>query len=56
MAERFAVIGEVRGLGLSLAAVHPVRGFLPDLKFSLQGAGGTTVTQQAFAERFYREP
>ncbi|HET8703351.1 SCO family protein [Castellaniella sp.] len=36
-------------LGLSLAAVHPVRGFLPDLKFSLQGAGGTTVTQQAFA-------
>jgi protein SCO1/2 len=34
---------------LALAAVHPVRGFLPDLKFSLQGAGGVTVTQQAFA-------
>ena len=28
------------GLGVALAAVHPVRGFLPDLKFSLQGAGG----------------
>lgn len=37
------------GLGLALAAVHPVRGFLPDLKFTLQGAGGATVTQQAFA-------
>jgi protein SCO1/2 len=39
----------IAGLGLALAAVHPVRGFLPDLKFSLQGAGGATVTQQAFA-------
>ena len=37
------------GTSLALAAVHPVRGFLPDLKFSLQGAGGATVTQQAFA-------
>lgn len=37
------------GLGVALAAVHPVRGFLPDLKFTLQGAGGATVTQQAFA-------
>jgi protein SCO1/2 len=37
------------GIGVALAAVHPVRGFLPDLKFTLQGAGGATVTQQAFA-------
>jgi len=37
------------GVGVALAAVHPVRGFLPDLKFSLQGAGGATVTEQAFA-------
>lgn len=36
------------GMSLALAAVHPVRGFLPDLKFSLQGAGGATITQQAF--------
>ncbi|MFV0283899.1 MAG: SCO family protein [Castellaniella sp.] len=36
------------GLGMALAAVHPVRGFLPDLQFSLQGAGNTTVTQQVF--------
>jgi protein SCO1/2 len=36
------------GLGLALAAVHPVRGFLPDLKFSLQGAGGKTITQADF--------
>ena len=36
------------GLGLALAAVHPVRGFLPDLQFKLQGAGGATVTQQSF--------
>lgn len=37
------------GLGTALAAVHPVRGFLPDLQFSLQGAGGVTVTEQDFA-------
>jgi protein SCO1/2 len=36
-------------MAVALAAVHPVRGFLPDLKFTLQGAGGVTVTQQAFA-------
>ncbi len=36
------------GVGVAHAAVHPVRGFLPDLKFSLQGANGTTITQQAF--------
>lgn len=36
------------GTGLSLAAVHPVRGFLPDLQFSLQAAGGQTMTQKDF--------
>lgn len=36
------------GTGLVLAAVHPVRGFLPDLQFSLQGAGGVTLTQKNF--------
>lgn len=29
-------------------AVHPVRGFLPDLQFSLQGAGNKTVTEEHF--------
>ncbi len=29
-------------------ALHPVRGFLPDLKFSLQGVGNKTVTQKDF--------
>lgn len=28
--------------------VHPVRGFLPDLQFSLQGVGNKTVTQKDF--------
>ena len=28
--------------------LHPVRGFLPDLRFKLQGAGGKTVTQDDF--------
>ncbi|MBV6272030.1 SCO family protein [Alcaligenaceae bacterium CGII-47] len=36
-------------LGVAQATVHPVRGFLPDLQFTLQGAGGTTVTEQDFA-------
>lgn len=36
------------GLSVAQAAIHPVRGFLPDLQFTLQGAGGTTVTQQDF--------
>lgn len=36
-------------LGVAQAAVHPVRGFLPDLQFTLQGAGGATITQQDFA-------
>lgn len=34
--------------GAALAEVHPVRGFLPDLKFTLQGAGGVTMTQADF--------
>lgn len=38
-------------VGVAQAAVHPVRGFLPDLQFTLQGAGGTTVTQQDFTEK-----
>ncbi|HUH59706.1 MAG TPA: SCO family protein [Candidimonas sp.] len=29
-------------------AVHNVKGFLPDLRFSLQAAGGKTITQDAF--------
>lgn len=29
-------------------AVHNVRGFLPDLRFTLRGAGNTTVTQDDF--------
>ncbi len=37
------------GLGPAAAEVHPVRGFLPDLKFTLEGAGGTTVTQDDFS-------
>jgi len=37
------------GLGLLFSAhastIHPVRGFLPDLRFTLTGQGGATVTQ-----------
>jgi len=29
-------------------SLHNIRGFLPDLKFTLEGAGGKTVTQKAF--------
>ncbi|WP_353153942.1 SCO family protein [Pollutimonas bauzanensis] len=29
-------------------AIHGVRGFLPDLRFTLQSAGGKTVTQDEF--------
>jgi protein SCO1/2 len=29
--------------------IHNIRGFLPDLQFTLQGANGKTVTQKAFA-------
>ncbi|HEX7388324.1 MAG TPA: SCO family protein [Castellaniella sp.] len=36
-------------LAMASAAVHPVRGFLPDLQFSLQGAGDVTMTQKDFA-------
>lgn len=32
----------------STTAVHKVRGFLPDLRFTLRGAGNTTVTQDDF--------
>ena len=28
--------------------IHNIRGFLPDLRFTLKGAGGKTVTQEAF--------
>ena len=41
----------VLSLGPAAAEVHPVRGFLPDLKFTLQGAGGATVTQADFADK-----
>lgn len=37
------------GLGSALAEVHPVRGFLPDLKFTLEGAGGVTMTEDDFS-------
>jgi len=30
------------------STVHPVRGFLPDLRFTLVGGDGATVTQDAF--------
>lgn len=30
------------------SAIHNVRGFLPDLRFTLEGAGGKTVTQDTF--------
>ncbi|MDN5844048.1 MAG: SCO family protein [Alcaligenaceae bacterium] len=39
----------ILGVGNALAVVHPVRGFLPDLKFTLQGAGDTTVTEKDFS-------
>jgi protein SCO1/2 len=32
-------------------AVHNIRGFLPDLRFELQGPGGKTLTQKDFAGR-----
>lgn len=32
-------------------ALHNVRGFLPDLKFSLQGNGNKTVTQNDFKDK-----
>lgn len=39
-------------LGSAAAAnLHPVRGFLPDLRFSLQAAGPKTVTQDDFKDK-----
>lgn len=46
---RYWVLGLMLGF-LPLAhagAIHDVRGFLPDLRFTLEGPGGKTVTQQA---------
>lgn len=31
--------------------LHPIRGFLPDLKFNLQGAGDKAVTQESFKDK-----
>ncbi|MDV2114687.1 SCO family protein [Alcaligenes faecalis] len=48
--------GLILALGLFLlgsaaaANLHPVRGFLPDLRFSLQAAGPKTVTQDDFKD------
>src|SRR3546814_3895061 len=39
----------ILGVGNALAVVHPVRGFLPDLKFTLQGAGDQTITERDFS-------
>ena len=36
------------GLSQAQSTIHNVRGFLPDLRFTLEGAGGKTVTQNAF--------
>lgn len=35
----------------SETSIHRIRGFLPDLRFALQGAGGKTITQEAFADK-----
>ena len=49
--------GLTLALGLFLAGsvaaanLHPVRGFLPDLRFSLQAAGPKTVTQDDFKDK-----
>ena len=34
--------------GAAASSAHPVRGFLPDLRFTLVGANGKTVTQDDF--------
>ena len=44
-----ALVLWMSSIALAVAAVHPVRGFLPDLQFSLQGAGDVTMTQKDFA-------
>ncbi|AYR19564.1 SCO family protein [Alcaligenes faecalis] len=49
--------GLILALGLFLlgsaaaANLHPVRGFLPDLRFSLQAAGPKTLTQDDFKDK-----
>lgn len=48
---RFLLIAMLGFAGLACAAdsaIHDVRGFLPDLRFTLEGAGNKTVTQAAF--------
>ncbi|PWE16001.1 SCO family protein [Alcaligenes faecalis] len=53
----FKQFGLTLALGLLLlgsaaaANLHPVRGFLPDLRFSLQAAGPKTVTQDDFKDK-----
>ncbi len=53
----FKQFGLTLALGLVLlgsaaaANLHPVRGFLPDLRFSLQAAGPKTVTQDDFKDK-----
>jgi len=53
----FKQFGLTLALGLFLlgsaaaANLHPVRGFLPDLRFSLQAAGPKTVTQDDFKDK-----
>jgi protein SCO1/2 len=39
---------ELSGPAKADTTLHRVRGFLPDLRFKLQGAGGKTVTQDNF--------
>jgi len=47
---RYCLLGLVLGFAqlAHAGAIHDVRGFLPDLRFALEGPGGKTVTQQAF--------
>ncbi|MGO1252540.1 MAG: SCO family protein [Alcaligenes aquatilis] len=53
----FKQFGLTLALGLFLlgsaaaANLHPVRGFLPDLRFSLQAAGSRTLTQDDFKDK-----
>ncbi|MFA5610995.1 SCO family protein [Alcaligenes aquatilis] len=53
----FKQFGLTLALGLFLlgsaaaANLHPVRGFLPDLRFSLQAAGSKTLTQDDFKDK-----
>lgn len=42
------LLGLVLAGSAAAANLHPVRGFLPDLRFSLQAAGPKTVTQDNF--------